>query len=104
MEDPEILNKLIVRHPHAAWRKIAGETVIVTPIDSYMHTLNDPGAFIWSKATGDQTVREIVDELVGEFDVDEKTARADAVEFIRDLMDKDMFSLHEPDDEDLPRF
>ena len=89
---------------NAAWREIAGETVIVTPIDSYMHTLNDPGSYIWSKADGDFTVRQVLDGLTETFDVDPDTARMDGLEFIRDLMDKDMLSLHDPDETDLPRF
>jgi hypothetical protein len=98
------LDKLIVRHPHAAWRPIAGETVIVTPIDSYMHTLNDPAAYIWQKADGEVTVRQVVEGMAEEFDVDPETAKQDCLEFINELMDKDMVTLHDPAEENLPRF
>jgi hypothetical protein len=100
----ELLDKIVVRHPHAAWRPIAGETVIVTPIDSYMHTLNDPAAYIWLKADGDYTVRQVAEGMAEEFDVDLETAQQDCLEFIRELADKDMVSLHDPGDENLPRF
>ncbi len=100
----DVMDKLLVRHPHAAWRPIAGETVIVTPIDSYMHTLNDPATYIWAKADGDYTVRQVVEGMAEEFDVDPDTARADCLEFIQELMDKDMITLHEPTEENLPRF
>ena len=104
MQDSDILEKVVVRHPHAAWRPIAGETVIVTPIDSYMHTLNDPATFIWQKATGDLTVRQVACGLAEEFDVDAETAEHDCIEFVLELVDKDMLSLHDPGDPDIPRF
>lgn len=101
----EVMDKLLVRHPHAAWRPIAGETVIVTPIDSYMHTLNDPAGFIWQKSDGDFTVRQVVEGMCKEFDVDEETARRDCLEFLQELMEKDMVTLHDPEaEEELPRF
>ena len=101
----DVLDKLLVRHPHAAWRPVAGETVIVTPIDSYMHTLNDPAGYIWQKSDGDYTVRQVVEGLAQEFEVDPETAKRDTLDFIQELMDKDMVTLHDKEEaEELPRF
>ena len=42
-----------------------------------------------SSATAKKTVKEIIDQVVAEFEVDHETAEKDVVEFIEELMQKE---------------
>ena len=74
-------------------RKVANSFVIVPTganlVDfSAMITVNDTGAFLWEKLSEDITIEELTDALCKEYDVDEKTARADVEEFTSVLKEK----------------
>ena len=68
-------------------REIA-DSWIVVPIGERvidfkgMMTLNESGAFLWGCLTEDISYEQLLDCLLEEYDVDEKTARADLDEFI----------------------
>jgi hypothetical protein len=74
-------------------RTIVGETIVV-PIRGKLADLQrifalDPVAdFIWKKLDGTTTLREIRDEIVGAFEVDDKTAAADLLEFVDHLLEE----------------
>jgi hypothetical protein len=87
--------KIVARDPDAAWRTMDEETIVITPTDSVMHSLNEVGAYIWYLADGNCTVRDIIEGVCEEFDVDPDTAEADTLEFIRALADKGMLRILE---------
>ena len=55
---------------------------------SAMITLNETGAFLWNCIGDGITEEELVGKLLGEYDVDEDTARADVSEFVSVLKEK----------------
>ena len=71
-------------------RNIAGSEIVV-PVGSRtkefngMITLNETGAFLWDCFSADITVDEAVERLLGEYEVDEATARKDVEGFVRML-------------------
>lgn len=73
-------------NPEFIARDIAGELVLV-PVGSAaktckgLTTCNEVGAFIWKTLEKDMSIDELVTVIVAEFDVDEATAKSDAVEF-----------------------
>lgn len=71
-------------------RKIAGQTVVVpTEGDmdlNMMITLNGTGAFLWEKLQEDVNEDVLVAALLGEYDVDEATARSSVQAFVGKLM------------------
>ncbi|WP_270776818.1 PqqD family protein [Segatella buccae] len=65
-------------------RKVCGENIIVAEgeenIDfSNIISMNESSAFLWNNINGKDsfTVDELVDNLLGEYEVDEATARRD---------------------------
>lgn len=88
-----VLKSKLIRDPDAAWRDINGEMIIVSPVESMMHALNDVAALVWMNADGKTTVREIVQRVCNDFDVDTETAEKDVVEFVRDLSEQGMVIL-----------
>lgn len=72
-------------------RSIAGETVVVPTGDdldlNMMITLNESGKFLWEKLEKGAEEAELVAALLGEYDVDEQTAKNHVGLFIKKLND-----------------
>lgn len=68
-----------------AYRRIAGELYIVDAAASRLHQLNGTAALIWEGLAEGKRDSAIISEIVSEFDVDEKTARADTAALIKEL-------------------
>lgn len=76
-------------------RKVAGEYVVVPTGDSMvdfkaMISLNETGAFLWEQLTSDKTEQQLVETLLGEYDVDSKVAELDVAEFVELLREKNL--------------
>jgi hypothetical protein len=78
-------------------RNVAGSHIVV-PVGegsldfSGVITLNEVGAFLWEKLQSDTTEEELLSALLGEYDVDEDTAKADISEFISKLKGADLLA------------
>jgi hypothetical protein len=68
-----------------AYRRIAEELYIVDAAASRLHQLNGAAALIWEGLAGGKRDPAIISEIVREFDVDEKTAKADMAELVNEL-------------------
>lgn len=70
-------------------REVAGQIVALPTGDdldlNMMITLNDTGRFLWEKLESEATEDELVAALLGEYDVDETTAKAAVTNFIAKL-------------------
>ena len=69
--------------------QVAGKTVVL-PCDetldlNMMITLNDTGAFLWEKLQEETTQEALAAALLGEYDVDEETAKASVAAFVEKL-------------------
>lgn len=71
-------------------RSIAGSNIVV-PVGAAsvefngMITLNDSGAFLWKELEKGSDVDGLTAALLGEYDVDEETARSCSADFINKL-------------------
>ena len=79
-------------NPNTATQEAEGEVFIVTP-DNRFHNLRDPVAsFLWNRLeTESLTLDELVEEVVGEFEVEADLARRDVAEFLQVGCDRDIF-------------
>ena len=79
-----------VKDPSIVYREIAGEAILV-PIRrnvadmESVYTLDSVGADIWELIDGDRTLAEILDLLLGEYDVDAAVLSKDLDEFFGQL-------------------
>lgn len=70
-----------------------GDEYILVPVTdniadmSSVYTLNSTGAFIWERLDGKRTVRDIIDEMEQEFEIDGKTALNDTLSFFTEMKD-----------------
>jgi len=84
------LKNLQERKPQMAAKVVGSETVLV-PLQSNvadlseMFTLNEVGSFIWEKLDETESVEELVEAVVSEFEIDRETAKADVTSFLTEL-------------------
>ena len=74
-------------------RQVAGQTVVIPTGDAVdlnmMITLNDTGSFLWQQLENGTDEAGLVCALLGEYDVDETTAKTHVAAFVRTLKDHD---------------
>lgn len=73
-------------------REIAGEIIVVPSGDelnlNMMITLNDTGRFLWQRLDAGTTMEELVHAMLGEYEVDEQTARVGVECFVNKLQER----------------
>lgn len=87
------LDQVVSKDKQTASRIIAGEAIVLTPMDSKIHSLNETGSRIWELLADEPTVGEIVAQIHSEFKVSEEQARADVIAFIEELTAKGIITL-----------
>ena len=80
----------VKRHPGAAWRKLDGRIMIVTPGDAMLHLLNEVGTFLWEQLDQPRDPRELAEAVCAAFDVDPDTAAGDVRDFVDEILGKAM--------------
>ena len=78
------------RNENFVFRQIENETILVPIKDNVgdmncIYNLNEVGAFIWQNIKCKNSVSDIKDMILSEFDVTESQADADLDEFVKDL-------------------
>ena len=72
-------------------REVAGQTVVLPVADTLdlnmMITLNETGACLWEHLNEETSEDALVQALLGEYDVDEQTARDAVTAFVKKLSD-----------------
>jgi len=83
------------RSEDTASRMIDGEAVIVIPQEGVVTVLNETGAGIWQLLDGRNSVEDIINIISSEFDVSREEAEKDTLDFIEELIGKDMVVLND---------
>lgn len=76
-------------------REVAGDVVVLPTGDldvDAMITLNDTGAFLWRVAEKETTREEMIQALLGEYDVDAETAGKAVDSFVAQLRANDFLA------------
>ena len=90
MRDSDYLERRYAKNPSMVSRRIADEFILVPirhnvgDLDS-IYTLNEVGARIWELIDGNNSVREIRDRIVEEYEVDPQIAEQDMTELVTQL-------------------
>lgn len=84
------LNSVFSHSRNIVTRKTGNEYVLVPIANNIadmnsVYTLNETGAFIWEHLDGKKNLREIVDSLIEEYDIDYDSASKDMSEFIDNM-------------------
>lgn len=77
-------------------RQVAGQNVVLPESETLdlnvMITLNETGAFLWDQLQNDTNEDALVQALLAEYDVDEKTAASAVEAFVKKLKDNDFLN------------
>ncbi len=80
------MNRYLLRSPSVAARKLGGEMMIMSAVDSSLFCLNEVATAIWESADGMTPLDQIVDSRIcPEFDVDRAAAYQDACAVVEQL-------------------
>jgi len=82
------LKDKVKQSPKVAFRVIEGEVIILTPHDSTIHTFNPVGTSIWKLLDNEREISEVVKAIREEYEVSQKEAEQDVLEFIEHLYQK----------------
>jgi len=84
------LNSVVSQSPSIVTRKTGNEYVLVPVANNIadmnsVYTLNETGAFLWEHIDGKNTVKDLIDAMISEYDVGNETATADVSSFIEEM-------------------
>jgi len=88
-----MLNMYVSKNKEIAYRVIEDEAIILTPEDGMLHNLNPVATVIFESANGKRQVKDIIGKICEEFDIEERVAHRDCLNFIEDLVHKKMLIL-----------
>jgi hypothetical protein len=87
------LHQIPVPNQDFCVRQVGEELVFLAEAGDQYISLNPVGSFIWQQIDGLHTLRDILDILCHEYEVDEQVARADLEAFVEQLADQDLLTL-----------
>ena len=79
-----------VRNPNIIGRMTDDEAILVMPQKGQVKVINEVGAVVWELIDGKRDVGQIVDEVCSQFDVDRVAAEADTLNFISELIKREI--------------
>lgn len=86
-----MLNEYLIKNnKKIAYREIDGEIIIINLEKSTFHSLDPVASLIWNEANGKNKVKQIIEKVSQNFEVNTETAINDCTEFIDDLINKEL--------------
>jgi len=82
-----------IPNPNILGRVVDNEAVLVLPDIGKVKVFNEVGAAIWQLIDGKRDIRQISAEICAQFDVDAETAKADTLQFIADLIEREIVTI-----------
>ena len=83
---------LLLRTDELEWREIDSDIVILDGRDATYLTLNGSGALLWRMLADSATRDELVEALLGVYDVDHSRAAADTDAFLATLAEQGLLA------------
>ena len=86
------LDRIPQRSPTVVSRLLDEEAVLVHPVQGKIRVLNPVGARVWELADGQRTLRDIVQAIALEYQVDMARVEVDVPAFCEDLAGRGVLS------------
>lgn len=80
----------VLRSPHAVWRVVDEEAVIVEPREGMVNVISETASRIWALADGINTVSAISKVIAAEYDISPQQALADTLGFLTEMREKNL--------------
>lgn len=76
-------------------RQVAGNSIVIAIGEEAINfngiiTINGAGAFLWNKLSEGADEAQLLSAMLGEYDIDEETAKKDIAEFLQKLKDANL--------------
>ena len=81
------MSRIPTRSKEIVWRNLEGEAVLLNPHTGKYFGINAVGCSFWEKVDGKKSIADIIDLLLKEYDIDQKTLANDINELVA-AMDK----------------
>jgi methyltransferase-like protein len=84
------LNSVVSQSSSIVTRKTGNEYVLVPVANNIadmnsVYTLNETGAFLWEQIDGKKSVKDLIDALIAEYEIDKGSATGDVLSFIEEM-------------------
>lgn len=83
----------VKNHKITAHRIIDGQAVVVNLKENAFNALNEVATRIWELADGRTQVKEIIDKVYQEFEIDWEELKSDCLEFLNQMINKGLLTL-----------
>lgn len=87
---PLTINSLVQRNPKLIANQMDGEIVMMSIDNGEYYGLDETGSRIWELLESPVSVQKLLDTLLEEFEVDQEECKNDTLEFLNDLLDKNL--------------
>jgi aminopeptidase C len=77
-----------IRNKEFPWQTLSDETLIIDAKNHHSFELNELGSFVWNQMDGHKNLKEILQNILETYDVEEETARQD-LNFLLNVMQQD---------------
>lgn len=74
---------------------LAGEAAILNLADGVYYGLDEVGAVVWRMLEEPKSVEELMQGMMGEFDVDAERCEADLLKLLKELQAKGLIEVHD---------
>lgn len=72
---------------------VAGELLLLDEDNGQVHQLNAAASFVWLQCDGERTARDVLDQLIKHYDVDENVARHDVLTVMSRMCELDLLEI-----------
>ena len=95
MPRPLSLDSIVVAAPDQVWTPLADEVVILAMTDGIYYGLDPVGARIWRLVEQPIALRQVVDSLVAEYDVEADRCAADVLALAGNLASRGLLEVRD---------
>lgn len=87
------LDSILKKHPQVRYTIVPEGGLLVLHESAELMTLNPIAIEIFDKIDGKKKVKELLKEILKEYDVEEEKAREDIFEFLKELEEKEIIEV-----------
>ena len=83
--------KSVVSQSSSIVTRKTGKEYVLVPIANNIadmnsvYTLNETGAFLWEQIDGKKSVKNLIEALIAEYEIDKESATGDVLSFIEEM-------------------
>jgi hypothetical protein len=90
------LDKKVVVPDGVMIRDVAGESVLLNLNNEQYYGLDEVGTRMWKVLTESDSIQHAIEQLLAEYEVDQKTLEKDVQELLKKLMEQGLIRVDDP--------